>query len=97
MLSAWLLVLTLDAGRVFNYPAGSWTMATTPGVEVSRGLFTLNASISYDRAGYFARDLSASLEKEVGRLTLSVNAGRYDYPGYQPDLSAGVSLRWRIK
>jgi hypothetical protein len=98
VLSAWLLTLTLDAGRFFNYPAGGWTFATVPGVEASCGPVTLNASFSYDRQGYFARDVSVTLAKDISeRLNISVTAARFDYPGYTPDHTANVSLRWRIR
>ncbi len=98
MLAAWLITLTLDTGRFFNYPTGSWTLATVPGIEASCGPVTINGTFSFDRYGYFARDVSVSLEKSVNeRLTVSATAARYDYPGYTPDLTASVSLRWRIK
>ena len=98
MFAAWLLTLTLDTGRVFNYPLGQWVFGTTPGVEASCGPVTINATASYDRQGYFARDVSVTYERALSdRLTVSATASRYDYPGYAPDLTAGVSLRWRIR
>lgn len=95
----WLLVtLTLDAGRMFNYPTGAWTLGTCPGVEVAAGPITVNAGLSFDRSGVFSREVSVNYERELNsRLTLAGNAARYDYPGYAPDLTAGVSLRWVVK
>ena len=98
MLAAWLFTLTLDTGRVFNYPVGRFVFATQPGIEVSCGPLTINANLAYDRQGYFERDLTVSMSREVSkRLTISAQAARFDYPGYDADMTASVSLRWRLK
>ena len=97
MLNAWLLTLILTQGRVFNFIDERWTFATQPGIELTRGSFSLTSSLAFDRNGYFGSDIGAGTSHDVTkRLTLTTQITLYTYPGYTPELTFSVEGRWKI-